>query len=316
MPKIISRSEALEKNLKYYYTGKPCIRNHLKKRHTNTGHCVDCMDMHRKTVLKKKREKNKGNLAKIIKKFENKRKYDLENWDQKRKKIRQEEQKNNKNLEIISYEEAIQKNLKYYFTGKPCRKGHIAQRIARDKDCLECLRARSKRYHKEGRYNEWIKNYRESDEYKKKRQITLKKYAQSEKGKLSNSIAAAKFRATEKYKKYRSKYEKDRRITDPIFKIKRNLRTIIYQYVKRTKGVKGERTIELTGCSLNELKNHLQKKFKDDMTWKNYGEWHIDHIKPASSFDLTKLEEQKKAFHYTNLQPLWAEENLKKSDKY
>ena len=316
MPKIISRSEALENNLKYYYTGKPCIRDHLNERYTNTGHCVDCMDIHRKTVLKKKRETNKGNLTKIIRKFENKRNKDLENWDQKRKKIRQEEQEHNKNLEIISYEEAIQKNLKHYFTGKPCRKGHIAQRITRDQDCLECVRARRRRYHKEGRYSEKIKKARESDEYKKRRQITLEKYAQSEKGKLTRNIAAAKFRATQKHKEYRSKYYKNRILADPSYKIRRNLRTIIYQYVKRTKGVKGDNTIELTGCSLNELKNHLHKKFKEGMTWENYGEWHIDHIKPASSFDLTKLEEQKKAFHYTNLQPLWADENLKKGDKY
>ena len=316
MPEIISRAEAKKKGLKYYYTGKPCIRSHLNERYTNTGHCVDCMDIHRKTVLKRKREKNKGNLTKIIRKFENKRNENLKNWDQQRKKIRQEEQEHNKNLEIISYEEAIQKNLKHYFTGKPCRKGHIAQRITRDSDCLECRRSRSRKYHNEGRYYEKIKKSKESDEYKRRRQITLKKYAQSEKGKLTINMSLAKFRATKKYKKYRAEYQKNRTLADPTYKIRRNLRTIIYQYVKRTKGVKGENTIELTGCSLNELKNHLQKKFKDGMTWENYGEWHIDHIKPASSFDLSKIEEQKKAFHYTNLQPLWAKDNLMKSDKY
>ena len=269
-----------------------------------------------KKKREKNREKNKGNLTKIIKRFENKRNEDLKNWDQQRKKIRHEEEKNNENLEIISYEKAIKKGLKHYFTGKPCRKGHVAQRITRDKDCLECVRARSRRYHKEGRYYEKIKRNKESDEYKKRRQITLKKYAQSEKGKLTTNIANTKFRSTQKSKEYRSKYEKDRRKTDPIFKIKRNLRTIVSHYVKRSKGVKGEKTLELTGCSLNELKNHLQKQFKDGMTWENYGEWHIDHIKPASLFDLTKLEEQKKAFHYTNLQPLWAIDNIKKSNKY
>lgn len=316
MPKIISINEARKKGLKYYFTGKPCIKNHIKERDVSTGHCVECTEIYRKKVLKTKRDRNKGNLENIIKKFEKKRNENLKNWEQQRKKIRHQEKESNKNLELISKEEAIKKKLKYYFTGKPCRKGHVAQRITRDQDCLECLRARSRRYHKEGRYSEMIKKKRESEEYKKRRQITLKKYAQSEKGKLTINIAAAKFRASQKGKEYRAKYEKNRSLTDPSYKMKRNLRTIIHQYVKRTKGVKGENTIELTGCSLNELKNHLQKKFKDGMTWENYGEWHIDHIKPASLFDLSKLEEQKKAFHYTNLQPLWSEENIKKSNKY
>ena len=60
---------------------------------------------------------------------------------------------------------------------------------------------------------------------------------------------------------------------------------------------------------------HLEKSFKPGMTRKNHGKWHIDHIKPCASFDLTKPEEQAKCFHYTNLQPLWASENLAKGSK-
>ncbi len=52
------------------------------------------------------------------------------------------------------------------------------------------------------------------------------------------------------------------------------------------------------------------------MTWDNYGEWHIDHIKPCALFDFTKEEQQRECFHYTNLQPLWAKDNMRKSDKY
>ena len=51
------------------------------------------------------------------------------------------------------------------------------------------------------------------------------------------------------------------------------------------------------------------------MNWENYGKWHIDHIKPISKFDMTDQEEQKKCFHWSNLQPLWAEENISKGDK-
>ncbi len=64
-------------------------------------------------------------------------------------------------------------------------------------------------------------------------------------------------------------------------------------------------------------REHLEKQFKEGMTWENHGlyGWHIDHIIPCASFDLTDLEQQKKCFHYTNLQPLWAKENLIKGVK-
>lgn len=82
-------------------------------------------------------------------------------------------------------------------------------------------------------------------------------------------------------------------------------------------GYKSDKTEKLIGITIKELKLYIEKQFKDDMTWDNYGfyGWHIDHIIPLSSFDLTKAEEQKKAFHYTNLQPLWAKENMQKGSK-
>ena len=67
------------------------------------------------------------------------------------------------------------------------------------------------------------------------------------------------------------------------------------------------------GCSPEFLKEHLQSKFKDGMNWDNYGSWHIDHIIPLSSAKTT--EEFNTLCHYTNLQPLWASENLSKGKK-
>lgn len=77
------------------------------------------------------------------------------------------------------------------------------------------------------------------------------------------------------------------------------------------------RTQQLLGCSYKELMAHLEKQFSSGMSWDNYGfyGWHADHIHPLSKFDLTNPEEQKKAFHYTNLQPLWARDNLQKYAK-
>ncbi|NBQ17559.1 hypothetical protein EBU24_04530 [bacterium] len=80
---------------------------------------------------------------------------------------------------------------------------------------------------------------------------------------------------------------------------------------------KSKHTMELLGCSIEELKIYLEKQFVKGMCWNNYGKkgWHIDHILPCASFDLTDPEQQKICFHYTNLQPLWAKDNYKKRDK-
>jgi hypothetical protein len=126
------------------------------------------------------------------------------------------------------------------------------------------------------------------------------------------------------YHKNKDKHNKNQRIrscerrkTDTSFKIINNLRTRIYITIRENSGKKAYRAIELLGCTIQECRNYLENKFKEGMTWGNYGlyGWHIDHIIPCNNFDLTNPEEQKKCFHYTNLQPLWAKENLYKSNK-
>lgn len=109
------------------------------------------------------------------------------------------------------------------------------------------------------------------------------------------------------------KYNKDRLLKDSSFRILFSLRSRLRKVLKRNK--KSKHTIDLIGCSAEFLKSYLESKFKVGMSWNNYGRdgWHIDHIIPCCSFDLSKSEEQSKCFHYTNLQPLWAEENLQKN---
>jgi hypothetical protein len=120
----------------------------------------------------------------------------------------------------------------------------------------------------------------------------------------------------EKIQSTNTNYEKNRKLTDPEFKLLKTLRTRLGSAIKRQNSNKNNTTIELLGCSVSFLRGFLEAKFKEGMTWENHGEWHIDHIKPCASFNLLDENEQKKCFHYTNLQPLWASENLSKGCKY
>ena len=112
-------------------------------------------------------------------------------------------------------------------------------------------------------------------------------------------------------------YDKNRRGRDINYKLIGNLRHRIREALKTKMVKKNKKTIELLGCSLIFLKTYLESQFKEGMSWDTHGYkgWHIDHIKPCSSFDLSDIEQQKKCFNYTNLQPLWWMDNIKKSDK-
>jgi hypothetical protein len=106
-------------------------------------------------------------------------------------------------------------------------------------------------------------------------------------------------------------YCKQRRISDPSFAIAKSIRSRLYKCLSS----KRPSTKSLIGCSYSDLVSYLESLFKPGMSWANRSQWHIDHIAPLASFDLTDPEQFKKACHYTNLQPLWAEENMIKSDK-
>ena len=114
----------------------------------------------------------------------------------------------------------------------------------------------------------------------------------------------------------RNKYFKCRKRIDGKFKLLCQLRCRISDVLRGKPKLKT--TIKLVGCSIERLKLHLEAQFKPGMTWKNHGYrgWHIDHTRPCASFDFNKLKEQQECFHYTNLQPLWAEENLQKGAQY
>jgi hypothetical protein len=120
----------------------------------------------------------------------------------------------------------------------------------------------------------------------------------------------------QKTKSIRNKKEKLRRSLDLKYKIVINLRTRLRLALKQN--WKSGHTLELLGCSVEFLKQHLEGQFTEGMRWNNYGRggWVIDHIKPCVLFDLTNPSEQRKCFNYKNLQPLWETDNLIKKDNY
>ena len=108
------------------------------------------------------------------------------------------------------------------------------------------------------------------------------------------------------------------RLKDDIeYRLTSNLRRRICHAVKRQNISKTSKTKDLINCDWKTFKSYFESKFKEGMTWENHGYkgWHVDHIIPCASFDLVDPEQQKKCFHYTNLQPLWWYENLSKGTK-
>tara|TARA_R110000765_G_scaffold47995_5_gene98378 strand:- start:201 stop:710 length:510 start_codon:yes stop_codon:yes gene_type:complete len=103
-----------------------------------------------------------------------------------------------------------------------------------------------------------------------------------------------------------NKREKNRRHNDPLYRIKLNLRSRIRKTIINKTG----KTTDILGCGYDEVRYYISNKFKEGMSWDNYGEWHIDHIKPLAMANTEK--ETYELCHYTNLQPLWAIENLQK----
>jgi hypothetical protein len=98
------------------------------------------------------------------------------------------------------------------------------------------------------------------------------------------------------------------------FKLSNSLRSRLWHALKDNQ--KTGSAVKDLGCSIGEFKLYLESKFQPGMTWSNYSYrgWHIDHIVPISKFNLSSREELLKACHYTNLQPLWMQDNLKKGD--
>lgn len=163
----------------------------------------------------------------------------------------------------------------------------------------------------ETRKNYYKNNIKDLLQYKKQ-------YYQNNKQKQKEVLKRK--RKTKEWKEARNaylrKYSAKKRQTDIVFKLKTNIRRRLHHALK-TKN-KSNSPIKNLGCTVHELKSYLETRFLPGMTWDNWTRegWHLDHIRPLASFDLTDPEQFKQACHYTNLQPLWATSNLSKGSKW
>jgi hypothetical protein len=175
--------------------------------------------------------------------------------------------------------------------------------------------ARTNRHRRKESLGEYFKNH-----YRKHRKRIIDR-SQAYYDKNKEAILS---RRKEKYQTNKSSVlrinyvrKKIRLTTDSVYRLTESLRHRLYMVLK-AKGIrKTQSAIHLVGCTKPELSIHIENNFKPGMTWENYGPvWHVDHIKPCAKFDLANPSEQKKCFHYSNLQPLFGAENIKKGAKY
>jgi hypothetical protein len=204
---------------------------------------------------------------------------------------------------------AIAAGAKTYFTGKPCPCGHVAERRTACGGCMECQRVRARKRMREKLKDPEAKakHYTQVLARKRERYATDPEYR---KRRLDEWRRANAARPREEKRAYMREYF----ARSPSALLRQRIGAALWHQMKGHK--KGRSVMEFVGCTIEELRARIEDQFEPGMTWENYGKrWHIDHVLPCSLFDHTKDEEVRMCWHYSNLQPLWAEENQAKSDR-
>lgn len=193
-------------------------------------------------------------------------------------------------MEVISRKEAREKGLTQFFTGRPCSRGHLEPRSTSGGMCRGCERLRDK------------ERLAYTSEVKKKRYATSALVRQSRKEQDRRNYANNKDKVLARKRKYYREKELPSRIA----------RGILRNTFLAAKVEKHDHTSVILGYTPGQLKEHLDSLLADGMTWENYGEWHVDHIKPINAFIKEGITSPQLINALSNLQPLWAVDNLVK----
>jgi hypothetical protein len=144
-----------------------------------------------------------------------------------------------------------------------------------------------------------------------------KKWYSENKDRWNEYIKEYREKNVEKIKKTKRDYERNRKASDPLYKLISNFRTAIYQVLKESNVEKNKHYFDILQYTPESLIKHLESQFENNMNWDNYGEWHVDHILPITSFNIEEMgdEEFMRCWSLENLQPMWGNDNIRKSNK-
>lgn len=211
-------------------------------------------------------------------------------------------------MEIISRQEAKSLGLPCYFTGEPCKHGHISERRVSNFVCTACATKRNNEWHRKNR-DRSLNNARQwkAENRERIRKYNREYYARRQREENQRTRA---WKAANRDKINARRRERMR--TEPEFRTEKVMRDLLSRTLRFPKN---RRTSEILGYTPQELKTHLEKQFTKGMSWDNHGDWHIDHIVPVSVFVKQGDYDPAVINALPNLQPIWASQNFSKSDK-
>jgi hypothetical protein len=224
------------------------------------------------------------------------------------------------NIYTMQTQNPQENNVSEYLPKKTYQKAYYETNKEKIKEQKKAYREANKEKIKEQK-KAWYKSNKEKikkrrkawyESNKEKRKDHQKAYYKANKEKIKAYQKAWCGTNREKIKETKKSYMKRRLKEDPLFAVKEKLRKCVYHSFRRIAQNKSIDTQTLLSCSWQEAKEHFERLFKEGMSWENHGEWHIDHIRPVSSFAEDELHLMN---HISNLQPLWSEENLSKRAK-
>jgi len=205
--------------------------------------------------------------------------------------------------------EALKIQTDRYFTGLKCSNGHLSPKYTKNRLCIACLekgrRESEARRRADGRFQ--AQRNRSNARNRQRRR-------DDEEYRLSQNSRAKEWQSVNR--PHLAAYMQRQRDENPGFLVQQRLQTRLNRVLKRIGTIRSNKMDRYLGCTSEELVAHLERQFTGNMSWETKGEWHVDHIRPCASFDLTNENEIMVCFNWRNLQPMDSRENLSKQDKY